>query len=173
MKKLMRTSKDKRILGVCGGIASYFSIQSAIFRLFCLFTGIAFLIVTKGGPGIFILGGLYMTLAYIMPSDAPKTEKKNSKVKLRNLMLYKLKEERMICGACAGIGDMLNIDPTLIRVSVIIPTLFTGIIPGVIIYVLYSWIVPEKEDLSFNVEKKEADEVQTQTTVTPEPATQS
>ncbi len=35
-KKLYRSNKDKKICGVCGGIAEYFDIDSTLVRLGCI-----------------------------------------------------------------------------------------------------------------------------------------
>lgn len=60
-KKLMRSSKDKKLCGVCGGIAEYFNIDSTIVRLIWI------LIVCFFGAGILS----YFLAALVMP-DAPK-----------------------------------------------------------------------------------------------------
>ena len=63
MKKLYKSSTEKKISGVCGGIAEYFDIDPTVvrvvFALFCL----------GGGSGIL----LYILAAIIMP-DAPFPE---------------------------------------------------------------------------------------------------
>ena len=46
MKKLYKSENDKKLCGVCGGIAEYFNVDSTLIRLiwaiavFCLGTGI-------------------------------------------------------------------------------------------------------------------------------------
>ena len=58
-KKLYKSNKDKKICGVCGGIAKYFSIDPTIVRLalvaFCLL----------GGSGILA----YIIAAIVMPDE--------------------------------------------------------------------------------------------------------
>ncbi len=63
MKRLYRSQIDKKILGVCGGIAEYFGIDSTIVRL----AVVAICLLTAIGPGI--LG--YIIAALVMP-DYPK-----------------------------------------------------------------------------------------------------
>lgn len=58
-KKLTRSSKDKKICGVCGGIAEYFDIDSTIVRLIWVLTTCFF--------GIGILA--YFLAALVMPND--------------------------------------------------------------------------------------------------------
>lgn len=36
-KKLYRSNNDKKLCGVCGGIAEYFGVDSSIVRLICVF----------------------------------------------------------------------------------------------------------------------------------------
>ena len=50
---------------------------------------------------------------------------------------------RMIFGVCGGVGDFLNIDPTIVRLIWILITIFTNFLPGVIIYIIASVIIPE------------------------------
>lgn len=38
MKKLYRSRKDRKIAGVCGGIAEYFNIDSTLVRLLAVIT---------------------------------------------------------------------------------------------------------------------------------------
>lgn len=58
MKRLTKSSKDKMISGVCGGIAEYFGVDPTLVR-------IGYLIFTFAGVGSPIL--LYFILAVIMP----------------------------------------------------------------------------------------------------------
>ena len=69
-EKLYRNKNDKIILGVCGGIANYFNIDSTIVRIF---TAIVLLIAST-----FILS-LYLILAIVMPENP--NEKKIKKIK--------------------------------------------------------------------------------------------
>ena len=59
MKKLYKSQHDKKICGVCGGIAKYFGIDSTIVRLgvllFCCFSGV----------GLFA----YIIAAMVMPTE--------------------------------------------------------------------------------------------------------
>lgn len=60
MEKKLAKSIDKRISGVCGGIAQYFDIDPTIIRA-CW----AVLTVASGFPGIV----LYIILALVMPKE--------------------------------------------------------------------------------------------------------
>ena len=56
-KKIYRSSTDKKIAGVCGGIAEYMNVDSTIVRL------IAILLVFGWGCGLLS----YMVAALVMP----------------------------------------------------------------------------------------------------------
>ena len=62
MKRLYRSEKDKKLLGVCGGIAEYLELDPVLVR-----AGYAFVTVITG-----VLPGLlaYFVLALIMPSES-------------------------------------------------------------------------------------------------------
>lgn len=60
-KKLYRSSTNKKIGGVCGGIAEYFNIDASIVRLLFLF----FWIVPTFGSMLFI----YIVLSVVLPYD--------------------------------------------------------------------------------------------------------
>ncbi|MDY3919777.1 MAG: PspC domain-containing protein [Candidatus Limivivens sp.] len=55
--------------------------------------------------------------------------------------LYKSDTNRMICGVCGGIGEFFNIDPTIIRLFVV---LFGFTSTGIIFYILAAIIMPSR-----------------------------
>ena len=58
MKKLFRSSTDRKICGVCGGIAEYFNIDSTLVRL-----GVVLLSCLAFGTGVLA----YIIAAIVMP----------------------------------------------------------------------------------------------------------
>ena len=54
--------------------------------------------------------------------------------------LYRSETNKRIAGVCGGIGEMLNIDPTIVRVAVVVLALTTGILPFVVGYII-AWVV--------------------------------
>ena len=49
---------------------------------------------------------------------------------------------RMVSGVCAGLGEYLNIDPTVVRLLFVLGFFLTG--PGILIaYLIMAIIVPE------------------------------
>lgn len=55
--------------------------------------------------------------------------------------LYKSRNNKMICGVCAGIADYFNIDPSIVRVLWAVLTLAAG--TGVLAYIACAIILPE------------------------------
>lgn len=50
--------------------------------------------------------------------------------------------DRMIAGVCAGLGEYLNIDPTVVRLLFVLGFFLTG--PGILLaYLIMAIIVPE------------------------------
>lgn len=61
-----------------------------------------------------------------------------------NKQLYRSRENRMIGGVCAGLGEFFGIDPTIVRLFFVFGALFFGF-PGalVLIYIVLLLVVPE------------------------------
>jgi phage shock protein PspC (stress-responsive transcriptional regulator) len=55
--------------------------------------------------------------------------------------LYRLYDDAMISGVCAGIAAYLNLDPTLVRLAFVLLTMLGG--SGVLIYVILVIVIPE------------------------------
>lgn len=53
---------------------------------------------------------------------------------------------RTICGVCGGIGEYLNIDPTIIRIIWIFCSL-AGCGTGLIVYLIAALVIPEPDSL--------------------------
>ncbi len=55
--------------------------------------------------------------------------------------LYKSRENRKIAGVCGGVGEFFGIDPSLIRLGLVILTLFGG--AGVLLYIIAAVILED------------------------------
>jgi phage shock protein C len=63
--------------------------------------------------------------------------------------LFRSKKERLLGGVCAGLGEHLDVDPTVIRlIWVVVSVLSIG--TGIIIYIL-AWIIIPEEDTAGKV----------------------
>ena len=56
--------------------------------------------------------------------------------------LYRTREGRLVAGVCSGIAAYFGIDPTLVRLTFAVSTIFGGL--GILIY-LIAWIVIPEE----------------------------
>ena len=59
--------------------------------------------------------------------------------------LFKSSKNKMLDGVCAGIGEYFDIDPTLVRVGYAILTVLTGVVPGLLLYVVLAVIIPRND----------------------------
>ena len=53
------------------------------------------------------------------------------------------KNEKVIAGLCGGIGEMLSVDPVLVRLVCIFLCVLTGVLPLLITYLIGWIIVPQ------------------------------
>jgi len=57
--------------------------------------------------------------------------------------LYRSRHDKMVAGICGGIGEMTSVDPTMIRLGVVVVGLITAVIPIGIAYIIGWIIIPE------------------------------
>lgn len=57
--------------------------------------------------------------------------------------LYRSRKNKMLCGVCGGLGEYLGIDPTVVRLLVVLLSL-SSVGMGVIIYFVAAFIIPEE-----------------------------
>jgi len=61
--------------------------------------------------------------------------------------LHRSETDRKIAGVCGGLGEYLDVDPTIFRLIAVVLGLATGIIPFLIGYLVAWWIVPPLSEL--------------------------
>ena len=59
--------------------------------------------------------------------------------------LYRSRTDRKIAGICGGIGQMLSVDPALIRLVLVFLCFVTAIAPLALTYIV-AWIIVPEED---------------------------
>jgi len=57
--------------------------------------------------------------------------------------LYRSRTSKTISGVCGGLGEYLNIDPTVVRVLWVLLSLFAAGFPGLIAYIVMALVIPE------------------------------
>jgi|GEM_PF-90953 len=85
-------------------------------------------------PAALIIAGLYLIL------------RKKSPLVPHNTNLYRSVENKKIAGVCAGLGDYLDVDPTIIRILWLV-FVFSSFGVGFLIYLLFAVMVPEKQEI--------------------------
>jgi phage shock protein PspC (stress-responsive transcriptional regulator) len=56
--------------------------------------------------------------------------------------LYRIREDQKWAGVCQGLAAFAGIDVTLVRLAVALLTLFTGVFPGIFIYIVMIFVLP-------------------------------
>ena len=64
---------------------------------------------------------------------------------LRKMKLVKSRTNKMLTGVCGGIGELLGIDPTIIRLIWAALSLAGG--TGIILYIIAAVSIPEDDDI--------------------------
>jgi phage shock protein PspC (stress-responsive transcriptional regulator) len=124
MKKLHRSSEERKIAGVCAGLGDYFELDPVFFRLFFLFS------ILFGGLGAIA----YVMLWILVPlrEGAPVA---------RNAAPLRLSAaERMIAGVCGGLGEFFELDPVLFRAAFLVLAVIGGL--GIVLYLVLWLLIP-------------------------------
>ncbi|MFC1733497.1 PspC domain-containing protein [candidate division KSB1 bacterium] len=67
--------------------------------------------------------------------------------------VYRSREDRMIGGVCGGLGEYFDTDSTILRLGWFAITIFSGVIPGVLIYISALFIIPRKSSPERSLQK--------------------
>jgi phage shock protein C len=57
--------------------------------------------------------------------------------------LYRSQDNQIFAGVMGGLGEYFDVDPVLIRLLYVMATIFTGLVPGVLCYIIAVAIVPK------------------------------
>lgn len=60
--------------------------------------------------------------------------------------LYRNRNDRKIAGVCGGIAAYFNIDSTIVRLVWVLVSLFSAAVLGVLIYFIFSLVIPDEPD---------------------------
>ena len=120
-------------------------------------------------PGIFILIGFLILRRFhrkalredfkefrTQAQAASSTAKKwSNKVRNRPLGLHRSKRDRVFAGVCGGLGEVLSVDPLLMRLAYVIVSVMTGFVLMAVVYMVLALVLPAVD--------KEAETVETVT----------
>jgi len=121
--ELHRSIQDRMIAGVCSGIAENLKVDPLFIRL-------AFLLFSLPTGAI-----IYIVLWIILPE-------RDYSDSLRRLII-RPKDGRILGGVCKGIANAFMLDVNMIRIILILTTLFLG--SGILIYLILWITVPSEE----------------------------
>jgi len=65
-----------------------------------------------------------------------------------NRQLYRSRTNYILAGVCGGLGEYLNINPTVVRILFILLTAITG--TGVLLYLLLWFLLPQPNQPGYN-----------------------
>lgn len=237
-RRLYRSVVNRRIAGVCGGVAEYFNIDPLIVRLVWFFSifahGVglfayiaAWIIIPEGHQTAsaappakpqsnqYIWGGILIVLGFIFlaerldwdflvpwrwhyilpywfnwgvafsvfvillgvmlifrssgsatksseivatpfvpPAQTPSAEttgippQGETPPAMSEKRLVRTLGDRMIGGVCGGIAKYFNIDPSLVRIGFVLLTIFSGMIFGIVTYIVMMIVVPEESPMA-------------------------
>ena len=57
--------------------------------------------------------------------------------------LYRSRHNKVIAGVFGGLGEYWGVDPVLLRLGFILLTLFTHLIPGIVVYAIATLVLPK------------------------------
>lgn len=58
--------------------------------------------------------------------------------------LYKSNNNKVFFGVIGGIGEYFDLDPVILRLLWVLITFFTGLGPGLMVYLVAALIIPKK-----------------------------
>lgn len=58
--------------------------------------------------------------------------------------LYRSEENKILAGIMGGLGEYFDVDPVFIRLIAVTVLILSGILPGIIVYVIALFLVPRK-----------------------------
>ena len=126
MKKLYLGS-DKRLFGVCDGIAKFLNLDPVLVRTLVLCAAL----LTAVFPALFV----YIITALVLP----KAPEGCMEVEGTYKRIIKSKD-RKLCGVCGGIAEYFNIDPTIVRLIFVFLTFWIG--GGIVSYIVCALMFP-------------------------------
>ena len=127
MERKLYCSPDKKICGVCGGIAEYFGIDPTFVRL--IVAEIAFF--TALVPAFVV----YLIMAIVIPQAPADYMPKRPKKYLTK------SADKKIAGVCGGVAEYFGIDSTLIRLLFVLLFLLIG--NGLYTYIFGAIFMPQ------------------------------
>lgn len=132
IKRLTRSRSDRRLAGVCGGLAEYFDVDSTLIRVVWLVLSVV--------PGAIVGGAVAYLLAWMVMPDGVAGE-----VPVVRKRLTRSTTDRKIGGVCGGLAAYFGVDATPIRLLWALLTILPGAIVGGVLMYLAAWLIMPAE----------------------------
>lgn len=130
--KQIYLSKDKKFLGVCGGVADYFNIDPTLIRIavacIALYTAIL--------PALLV----YVVISFVFPQQPEGYTTVNTADK----KLVKSSDNKKLAGVCGGLAKYFGIDATIVRLIFALSFLVFGF--GLTIYIVCLALMPKEAE---------------------------
>ena len=82
-------------------------------------------------------------MPYLCTNKKPITQNSKQHTTMEK-KLTRSSSEKKLFGVCGGVAEYFDVDPTLVRVGILALTIFTGLIPGLVLYFCMALVMPEK-----------------------------
>jgi len=127
--KLARSRAQRRIAGVCGGIAEYLGVDVTFVRTAWVVLSIV--------PGAVIGGVIAYLLAWLV---MPERSALDAPIPLTP-RLSRSVTDRKIAGVCGGLAEYFEVDSTPIRLLWVVLAIIPGAFVGGMVAYLIAWII--------------------------------
>jgi phage shock protein C len=131
LQQLVRSRKDRKIAGICGGLGEHTGVPAWFWRLIFI-------------AGVFVHGAgalVYLFVWMFMPQAKEETAKTRSKTANWLQRLMRSATDRKIGGVCGGLGAATAVPSWIWRMGFVAVTFFYG--AGPILYVLLWVSIPK------------------------------
>jgi len=127
-RRLVRSVTDRKLGGVCAGLADYLGMDVSLVRVLAVISVICY------GVGLMA----YLVAWIVIPEGSPVPEAHTAAPPSRRL--HRSATDKKIGGVCGGVAEFLDADPSLIRILWLISVFIFG--TGLFLYLLLWFILP-------------------------------
>lgn len=127
--RLERSTTDRQIAGVCGGLGIYLGVDPVLVRVLWIVLSIV--------PGAVFFGAVaYLVAWVIIPEAAPGDASAGGRRRLS-----RSRTDAKVAGVCGGLAEYFGVDATPIRLLWIVLSICPGAIIGGVIAYAVAWVV--------------------------------
>ena len=131
-KPLRRSQADRKLAGICGGIARYLDTDPVFIRVAWVILSIV--------PGTILLGVLAYVVAWII---VPEAEPGSEPVIVGAKRMLRSADNVTVAGVCGGLAEYFTVDVTAMRILWVLLSIFPGfVICGLFAYAAAWFIMP-------------------------------